>query len=540
VEGNHVDNSLVGGVGAIDLIVHESVEHLHGVTRELRVDSDEGILVSTSNLTTILEIPVACNATIGAGLIILAGASGSIASPTNVADVVEGERGIRNSERGIERSGSRFGVNDARSGEGGSDTGEGSAVEELVVVALTRGIRASAVSGVDESVATVTEISVDSVAVTVHGIATSLVEASGEALASETSVGNALRDGRREAEGRDGAASRDGAEVTGVPVVKSVAVLGVLALGSVALANINEERGLSREQEVAEEGVDEGVGAITERLGVHVRGGLSELPGVEGRRATTTHAGLLGDRAGANLEGNTIGDVVVVINIPVEELGSIQGGSRGSHRGEIDDAVNALSRASRPLGPGRELAVLLNTLKLVGALHARSDGGGADANLVEGGLDEGNTENVLEVRSNGVSIGKLVIKLVGSGEHLTLDVEHLNGEVRELGVVTTVIGGGDGATITSLNRNVTEDASTSAHVPEETAVIRARALSPVGPGVHGGSSGGDIGVRPLLVDSSLASVVLITVLVRAAGDATSVLRIAGVIRLGSAITEPTS
>jgi len=286
--------------------------------------------------------------------------------------------------------------------------------------------------------------------------------------------------------------------VTGVPVVKSIAVLRVLALLGVALADVNEEGSLRREETVVAVIIDEGASG-----GLDVRVGLSLLPGVEGRRATTTHLGGSQDRASADLEGDTIVNEGVV-GIPREAI-------RGSIRG-VNDAVNALSRASRPLRPLGESAVLLDTDELVGALNARGDGVGADADLVERGLDEGHTKNLSEVGN----LTKLDRDEGVAGERNVANPERGDVLVGEFGVETTVVGGGGGTAVTGLKGNVAENVATrGGHVPKITAVVGARADGPGRPGVHLSVEGGNVGIRPLLVDGSLTTVADVTVLVGA-------------------------
>jgi len=511
-----------------------------GVIVTPRLDSDEGVAIVARNLAAVLPGDVggvwreertrSINALKSAirravGVVLRAAGSG-IASPADVAGMSEVLGGVRASEGSLVLVVVVLkGVNDARSSEGGDDTRELSAIVEVSIVALAVN-DATAVSGVDVGIAAITEISVDLVAVAVEGVAESLIvrfriEAITLGLRAKASVGDALsnsgargraRAARLPSQGRR-TASSNGGEVARIPVVESIAVLRVRAGLGVALANIDEERRLGREQKV----LDTGVGRInevrasvgTKGLLVHIGRSLSLLPGIERRRAATTEGSRLDDGTSADLVRITISDVVGVVGIPGKEL-------RGSELInivvlEVNEAINALSRARRPLSPSRELAVNLNTLKLVGAVNAGSHRVRADADFVEGGLDERKTTNVAELREER----EVVLEVILRGEALSSDPERSNRVVRELRVPATVVGRGQRATETSLDRHVAEDVA-AIHVPEVTAVVSASAHSPRGPGLDLSGSRLNLRVRPLLVDSSLAAVEEVAVLVSAA------------------------
>jgi len=382
------------------------------------------------------------------------------------------------------------------------------------------------VSRVDVSVATITKIGVDIVAVTVPVVATSLIP---DLLI--TLLSNAARD---LTVGGGGGAGNDGLEVAGVPVVESVAVLGVLAKLGVALANINEVRGLGRHESViSAEIIDKTalprsikiliVGLVVGGE-LDVRLSLGELPGVARRRATTTTAGGLHDSARTDLVRLTIRDVIVVLKIPLTEgLDIIKGGTEVLG---VLDAVHALGGAGRPVRPLAEHAVLLEALELVGALNARLGHGRADTDFIEGGLDEGDTKDVLEIGllSEATEVG--IEGVIGSErvevsgvlrEDHTVNLEPVTAIVGELGIPTTVIGGLGGVARASLDGDVAEDADLE--VPEVTALVRVGALSPSRPLSHLNVEAINIWVRPLLVGSSLTTVVEVVIVVLAAGKA---------------------
>lgn len=438
--------------------------------------------------------------------------------PVNVGRVVVNESG------GTRRD---LGINDARSSVGGDNTRKLGAVKEVVVVArLGRsGGGATALGGVHVGVATIAEIGIVGVAITVG---------SGAAIgtSSETNVGNAARNltklSRRGASGH-------GLEVTGVPVVEGIAVLGVRAVVSVALADINEVRGLSGHLTISSNRVNETASSKVGIVGGSGSSGdadvgqrLGQLPGVAGGRATTTTTSGLGDSTGTDLVGETVLD-------PAKRGGEIpleagEGSSRGSdvRSNRIIDTIDALSRARRPVRPGGELTVLLEADKLVGALDAGSNGSRrlADADLVEGSLDEGDTTDIIE----GRSVADDVLEVVGSGERNLVNVESITAIVLEVRVATTVVGALGGAAVTGLNGDVAEDTLSLSEVPEVTAVIGVRAHGPGRPRVELSLEGGDIRVGPVLVLSSLAAVVQVAVLVGATGLARG-LRLALPVRL---------
>jgi len=291
---------------------------------------------------------------------------------------------------------------DARGSKRRGNTGESGAIIEVVIIAITTAIRTTAVSGIDEGVATITKISVDLIAITVPGVAESS-EVASEAREVETSVGNALSNSIGIAvnivvpapSGRGASGNRG--EVSRVPIVKGVAVLRVGALVSVALANIDKVRSLGRNQKVGLELINETRFVVEEGDASDMRSRLSLLPSIKRGRATTTQAGRLGDTAGTDLVGSAINDVVVVLGIPSEVWLGIKGVLIMVL--EVNNAINALGRAGRPLRPSGELAVLLNTLELIGALDARSDSIGANTDLVERSLNKRNSTNVIVGRS---------------------------------------------------------------------------------------------------------------------------------------------
>jgi len=515
VEGLPVDVALQLGVQSVLIRVggpvgDELVEEVNGVTNlregvEIgiglvaesveRIDSDEGIHVLTSNLATVLPIiEVAVEVVVsggtlsnGTGLqrtvgVVLGSASSSVASPADIADVINTISGVGASEANLTGIVVQSRIKDARSGERRDDTRKLGAIVEVIVVAVTSlAVGATAVSGIDKCVATITEIVVNGVAVAVPRVAVGVVVVIivviriSAAVQVETSVGNALGNGSainvavREAVPGVlvGTAGGDSGEVARVPVVQSVAVLRVSALISVALADVDKVRSLGGDEEVAVEVINEAGVVSSEAVNLNVGGRLSLLPGIEGGRATATEAGGGGDGTSSDLEGSTIGNVVLVVRLPIEVLSSIERISVSDV--EVDDTINALSGASGPLRPGGEDAVGLNAFKLVGALNARSDGVRAHADLIEGGLHEGEAENVREGRSEG----ELVLPDSRSGEVHILNVEGVLGLVRELGVPTTVVGGGNGAAVTGLDGNVAENVGSIVHVPEVAAVVRA-------------------------------------------------------------------
>jgi hypothetical protein len=71
---------------------------------------------------------------------------------------------------------------------------------------------------------------------------------------------------------------------------------------------------------------------------------------------------------------------------------------------------------------------------------------------------------------------------------------------------------------------MTEHSDTIGNIPEVTAIIRVGTRSPSRPGSQHGVNWGDIGIRPLFIDRSLATVVPVAVLIRAAGKTLSLRR----------------
>jgi len=493
--------------------------------------------------------------TVGASLkvtvaVVFRSATSGVASPANIAEVIdvisrvgagEGDgRVVIVSRTGI---GLIVGFNDARSGERRDDTRESGAIIEVVIVALTVLVdtgftikaviqRATAMGGVNESVATVTKIVVDSIAVTIVDVAKSFQIVVREVGGVKTGIGNALRNGgtvnsiaisvgpnnlRR-------TAGSDGGEVARVPVVQGVAVLRVSTLLSVTLANINEVRSLGRQQKVASRVrlvIDKDIVVpVTPVVLLDMGVGLSLLPGVKRRRASATQLGRGGNAASTNLVRDAIGDVPFVVGSPVQSSTVFVLGGENINVVvlEVNEAINALRRAGGPLGPAREHAVLLNALELVSALNARSDRSRADTDFVERSLDERDTKDILQFRL----VAKLVEPIVVSGPGHVINLEAASRGVLEVDILTAVVGRSQGATIASLDGNVTEDVRVSFHVPEITAVIRTSAESPCRPVLIGGIMRGDIGIRPLLINGSLATVVEVIVFISATSEAITI------------------
>ena len=189
-------------------------------------------------------------------------------------------------------------------------------------------------------------------------------------------------------------------------------------------------------------------------------------------------------------------------------------------RDRVRNAIDALSRASRPLRPLREDAVDLKALKLVGALDARSREGGADLNLIERGLDEGDTKDLAERRSQAQT-ASVRVKVGDDGESHAINADGVLANIRELVIETTVVGGLYGDAVTGLNGDVTENANATVQVPEITALIGVRARSPGRPAGVNNVERLNIRVRELDVISSLATVVVVTIEIVAIASAAS-------------------
>jgi len=311
--------------------------------------------------------------------------------------------------------------------------------------------------------------------------------------------------------------------VARVPVVERVAVLRILALDVIALTNINKVRSLSAQERILEVIINEASKRVifnveSVRLrGVdkaNVRSSLGNLPSISRRRAATTTTSRSCYRASTDLVGFTVKDPIVSkssAKIPHEPVSSII--SISSVVGKILNTIAALSRASRPVRPRRELAVLLKTFELVGTLDARGNRGArrADADFIERSLDERDTTDILKVRSTA----QLIVELNLSGVPDTLNFKRILTIVGELGVETTVVGALHRTTVTSLDRDVAENSDVRGHVPEVTAIIRMSAHGPVAPVRNFSGSGVDIRIRPLLINSSLATVEDVAVVISA-------------------------
>jgi len=449
----------------------------------------------------------------------LVGAQAGVAGPANVADMVVSV--IRDAvvvDLRVE-------LVHARSSERRDDTREGGAVTEFGVVARIMVAVSTTASGrVDVSLATVTEIVVVIRAVTVHLVAIELVAV------DRVPVVVAATRTERAATVRVGVldAGDDGLEVAGEIVVEGIAVLGILAEIRVALANVNKVRGLGGHQGIGRVIVNEvtsSVVVVVSSIGVvkrDVRVRLSNLPGVAGGRAATTTAGGRGDSTGADLVGLTINDPVVskrvVHRVKLIKLGINKVVVVVLHR--ISNTVNTLGRASRPLRPIRKHAVDLKALKLVGALDARSREGGADLNLIERGLDEGDTKDLAEGRGQAKT-ASLGVKVSDDGESHAINADGVLANIRELIIETTVVGGLDGNAVPGLNGDVTENANATVQVPEITALIGVRARSPGRPAGVNNIERLNFRVGELDVISSLATVVVVTIEIVAIGSAAS-------------------
>jgi hypothetical protein len=186
------------------------------------------------------------------------------------------------------------------------------------------------------------------------------------------------------------------------------------------------------------------------------------LPSVARGWATTTTAGRAGDSTSTNLVWVTIkhpefkGDIsrieiAEVIHDSGQRIHSLVDEKR------IPDTVDALSRARRPLGPIRQLAVDLNTLELVSALNALARAFGADTRLEVCSLNKGNTKNQVKVWRRA-KIATALIEVVPVRESNVIDLEIKQRLSSKFGIETTVVRSSSRAAVTGLDRNVAENA----------------------------------------------------------------------------------
>jgi len=237
-KGHSVNVAFIGNVRRVGLTKGPSEER-HGISdssreRVRRVDSDEGVAVVARNLAAVLPSEGSnASKTVCRDGVVLVLAQSRVASPADITDVGRNAHGRPHVSKDGKRGSRGRRIDYARRSEGAHDTRELRAVIELGIQAkinvIAGQVNASAVIRVDVSIAPVTEISIDRIAIAVlsaaatHGLA-------------KTSAGDTARDlvvSRR-------TASCEGLEVTRVPVVEGVAVFGVLALVCVALANVNK------------------------------------------------------------------------------------------------------------------------------------------------------------------------------------------------------------------------------------------------------------------------------------------------------------
>jgi len=281
-------------------------------------------------------------------------------------------------------------VDDTRGRKRRSDTGKSGAVTEVLVIALEArfgiGEHATAVGGIDVRVATLTDFTLEVGAIAVERVASPAFIV-GPALGLKRVIVTVqpFNTGR-------GAAGGNASKVTGVPIVESVAIFVVHAKLRIALADINKVRSIRGNTisiELNQIAIDGSalnlealieIGAVTVVLvDLQLLVSLRMLPSITRRRAATTATSRSDNLTSTDLVRLTINDPNVgksnVSRVVVSEVfvNIIQIDEVRVPEKRLPNAIDALSSAGRPLGPVRKNAMLLNALKLVRALNARSN-----------------------------------------------------------------------------------------------------------------------------------------------------------------------
>jgi hypothetical protein len=278
-------------------------------------------------------------------------------------------------------------VNDARSSKRRSNTRKSGAITEILIIALEARVgiseNATAVRWIHVRVATLTDLTLKVGAIAVERIASPAVIV-GPALGLKRVVVavQPVNTGR-------GAAGGDASEVTRVPIVESIAIFVVDAKLRIALPDINKIRGIrgntvsverNRTTRAGNLEASIEISAVTLILvNLELLVGLRSLPSVTGRRAAATATGRGDNLTSTDLVRLTIYDPNVgksnVSRVVVSEVlvNIIQSDEVSVPEERLPNAIDALRSARRPLRPVRKNAVLLNALKLVSALNARSN-----------------------------------------------------------------------------------------------------------------------------------------------------------------------